>query len=675
MKKYLLSTFAALLAISFCCSSCDSNNGENPVTDKTVTIENFEKDGDKFACIVKNECETYSFVNKVTVPKNYSWKLYNDIEGQQEVVTKTVTLNTGHNNYYLLVLNNIETIGFYTVDIYRNHMYTVYFSTGGGTTIPSQQVEENEYVTQVNDPSKTGYTFDGWDFDLTQKITSNTTVNAKWIANKIKINFDVNGGDALENSTIIVDYDSRVNLPTPHWYGHDFLGWYIGDQKISSGKWNKTEEVTLVAKWEVVEYDFYINTDGGSYKGQEFYSTKITYGENYSLDIPTKTGYTFIKWIKGEEDFPASGTYLVEDYTIITAIWEANSYTLNLDVNSGDQLPTSELQVTFDSYFTLPTPTKTGYNFMGWYNNEELVESGKWSFTSDITLKAHWEAKKIKVNLSHSSSLEGNIIKDYKVKYEKAYNDIVTITYSSNILSDVYIPESTSSHYFAGWFTDSNHTQPFDPNVPLTQTETTLYAKWLSVSGVDLYYCNQGKAISTIAPTLHQSYMRFNTPVSGKYLVTIKPMFTNTTDLSNFCFTVTKESTGIYSDPACNITFNENENEIEKSCEIELIGGKAYYLNGYFSATKHTTVELKYEVSLTLIDKVHCEGTKLVDSLEVTYDSNFNLGIALEKGKRMIGWYTEENGQGVKLTDNKGDSLTPWTYTNIDTVYPYLVNN
>ena len=64
--------------------------------------------------------------------------------------------------------------------------YTVTFNSDGGSEVAPATVEEGEKVTKPTDPTKTGYTFDGWylgetafDFENVA-ITTNVTLTAKW---------------------------------------------------------------------------------------------------------------------------------------------------------------------------------------------------------------------------------------------------------------------------------------------------------------------------------------------------------------------------------------------------------------------------------------------------------------------------------------------------------------
>ena len=64
------------------------------------------------------------------------------------------------------------------------------------------------------------------------------------------------------------------------------------------------------------------------------------------------------------------------------------------------------LIVTYDKAYTLPAnPTKAGYTFAGWQKDgEKFVKGDKYSFTNDITLTAHWEAKTYNLTLNYNDN-------------------------------------------------------------------------------------------------------------------------------------------------------------------------------------------------------------------------------------------------------------------------------
>ena len=60
--------------------------------------------------------------------------------------------------------------------------YTVTFVDGLGNTLKTETVEKGSAATAPEDPTREGYTFDGWDKDF-RTVTSDLTVTAKWKEN------------------------------------------------------------------------------------------------------------------------------------------------------------------------------------------------------------------------------------------------------------------------------------------------------------------------------------------------------------------------------------------------------------------------------------------------------------------------------------------------------------
>ena len=111
---------------------------------------------------------------------------------------------------------------------------------------------------------------------------------------------------------------------------------------------------------------------------------------------PVREGNTFLFWCKdavcGEVFDPETG-----DVSTLYAGWTPNNYTVTFDVNGGDELPTPTRTVTFNTpYGELPTPKRTGFTFLGWFNdkNESVTGSTIVSTPNDHTLHAHWKETK-----------------------------------------------------------------------------------------------------------------------------------------------------------------------------------------------------------------------------------------------------------------------------------------
>ncbi len=102
--------------------------------------------------------------------------------------------------------------------------------------------------------------------------------------------------------------------------------------------------------------------------------------------VPAKKGYTGI-W----ENYTLNNNDIV-----VNAVYTAKTYTLNLDYNGADgENSKKSITATYDQPVVgLPTPTKTGYAFDGWYIGEQKISSStKWQNDAEesYTLIAHYK--------------------------------------------------------------------------------------------------------------------------------------------------------------------------------------------------------------------------------------------------------------------------------------------
>lgn len=420
-------------------------------------------------------------------------------------------------------------------------------------------------------PSKNGYTFGGWyvgnqliNEDTIVKITSDTTIPAKWIANKYKVNLDLGGGSS-DTSELEIDYNSTFgDLPIPSREGYDFDGWYTSDgEKIDPDtKMTEVGNITIVAHWKAKTFNLMYNSNGGSDVNQ---IDIVTYDALYpKLPETTKLGFGFIGWftsLEGNEkisqddivkitkdttlyahwstntfelifnpnggacsltkkdivfgepfgDLPKcsrGGYTFIGWYTTATAgskvtkdnlmkiegltvyaHWEANKYTVTFNANGGNVTETSK-QVTYDSsYGTLPTPTRTGYTFIGWYTSEsggsKIEESTKVSTLVNQTLYARWEANKYTVTFDKLDSRANLSVTSKQYTYDGYFTDLPTPT--------------LTGYTFKGWYTNLDFNKKITSSSKVDITKNiTLYALWQANTYTLTFNANGGSAVNSV---------------------------------------------------------------------------------------------------------------------------------------------------------------------------------
>ena len=159
----------------------------------------------------------------------------------------------------------------YQLKIENNQQYTITYNANGGNGAPSNQTKkhgENITLSSVK-PTKTGYTFTGWNTSSngsgtsyssggTYSNNSNVTLYAQWKANTYTITYNANGGNgAPSNQTKKHGENITLSSVKPTKTGYTFTGWNTssngsGTSYSSGGTYSNNSNVTLYAQWQSV---------------------------------------------------------------------------------------------------------------------------------------------------------------------------------------------------------------------------------------------------------------------------------------------------------------------------------------------------------------------------------------------------------------------------------------
>lgn len=287
--------------------------------------------------------------------------------------------------------------------------------------------------------NKLGYKFLYWKDENGKIITANTMVSetstnklyAIYEANPYKIAYNLNGGVSSNTPTGAV-YDKNIEIEAPtkevtvsiaeNNQGATLVKTsYTGTSLFTGWTGSNLSDTALVNN---------VSWNGTLTKGTTFKNLTSTLNEivtltaNYSetnvtLDIPTKDGYTcgYTDTAAGSIKYTTSIT--VSDNKTIYVKCNPNTYTINFDSDGGTTV--SSKTATYDSKIgTLTNPTKTGYNFAGWYlETESITSESVYKYAKDITLKAKWtEATNTKYTVNY-------YLQTLDKKYDKATESIV----------------------------------------------------------------------------------------------------------------------------------------------------------------------------------------------------------------------------------------------------------
>lgn len=136
-----------------------------------------------------------------------------------------------------------------------------------------------------------------------------------------------------------------------------------------------------------------VDSNGASIETYECVEDSLIF-ENLTV---SRVGYLFEGWYKDdafEQLFSLDGTDAVMPSKSITlyAKWKAHSFNLNFDPNGGTVSETTRLVLCDTPVGELPTPTRTGYTFDGWFtaDGEQITASSSMATAEDITVAAKW---------------------------------------------------------------------------------------------------------------------------------------------------------------------------------------------------------------------------------------------------------------------------------------------
>ena len=320
--------------------------------------------------------------------------------------------------------------------------YTISFDSKGGSTCNNQTAS---------------WTFWGW-YNGSTKVASDTKVTT---ASNHTLTASWNGG--------------TTSLPTPTRTGYTFGGWTTSDGTSVSNSTQFTSNTTLYATWSAGSIEVSFNYNGatgnnGTTKKAVTYNAKygtlpsptraytIAFNSNGGSSCNSQTAtWSFGGWYNGE-------TKVTEDTTVTTA----SNHTLTASWSRGT--------------ITLPTPSKTGYTFAGWYSESSLTNkvSNSTAYTSNKTLYAAWTANTYTVSYNYNGATGGNTETGKTVTYNSTYETLpnptraYTITFNSN--GGSACNNQTATWSFGGWYNGSTKVAA-DTKVT-TAGNHTLSASW-----------------------------------------------------------------------------------------------------------------------------------------------------------------------------------------------------
>lgn len=236
---------------------------------------------------------------------------------------------------------------------YIDFQYTVVFNANGGTGTMSNQTLTYDVPQglKTNTFTKTNYSFAGW--------STSSNGDVVYVDGVTVLNLTTTPGDVINLYAVWTNqyYTARI-------FVMDVLGNYTGSPNVASQKLSAVANSTVTIADEVNKIANIMVEDG----------IEFDYAKDSNGNVITTT------------------TISSDNSTVVYLYFSRVKHTLTYDANGGIVSISS-----FDYYYgyyigdNLPTPTRDGYTFNGWYKEDGTkVLSSTLMEANDMTIYAQW---------------------------------------------------------------------------------------------------------------------------------------------------------------------------------------------------------------------------------------------------------------------------------------------
>lgn len=341
---------------------------------------------------------------------------------------------------FTMPASNLTLTATFTPKNYALNVYSEFPSMGTVSSVTSAAYKSSVTVTAT---PKSGFKFAGW-YDGANLVSQNASYTftmpyyayslmARFTSTDQTVSFNSNGGSAC--SSIKVQYlGTYGKLPIPTKAGYVFQGWqYNGAYVTELTPVTTQSNHTLTAVWTVAGPEFLLIDYGNKY-GKNSWSL-----DNQNVGVlgltsarlgawlpePVKSGYTFKGWsrtenVQGNGDYTDTSRLVTKDTVMnmteqhtLHAGWNENTYTLSFDSNGGTSC--GNMSITYDRSYgytsSLPTPTKSGYTFAGWWTSEldnngigtQIENNTRVQTVANQTLYAKWTQNAVNITVQYDA--------------------------------------------------------------------------------------------------------------------------------------------------------------------------------------------------------------------------------------------------------------------------------
>ena len=519
----------------------------------------------------------------------------------------------------------------------------------------------------LQQPTRPGYDCQGWyaDAALTTPVTTinpasatNHTVYAKWSAAKTytvqwTLNDGTPAGHPAANPNTISSYtveDADVAIAPATRTGYNFLGWFtdaaLTNPAPAALHTMDAENKHYYAKWDSTPISYPVNyvlndtpTTPATNPAVNLTSYTVeTLPSPIAVAQPLRNGYTFLGWY----DNAAFTGIPVTQFSPMDAApktfyakWSnANSYPVNFHLN--DAAPaghpasnpnTVTSYTVLDPDTAIAPATRTGYDFLGWYDNPGFTGAPVTNLHAMDAENKHYYAK-------------WSAAKSYTVQWDM--NDSVpagtsgtnpnTVTSYTVEDPDIAIAAPARSGYtFQGWFDNPTFMgSPVTNLHTMDATDKHYYARWSNPNDYQIYYHAHDTAAH---PATNPNTVTSYNVLSSDF--TLAPA-----TRTGYTFE------GWYADAAYTTPVT--------GLRVQDLEDKNFHMKW--------SPAIVYPITYVMNDKPTSPASAVTPTSYTVEDADFALGIPTRNGATFQGWYDNATFSGSPITTLHTMDAAPKTY-------------
>lgn len=565
------------------------------------------------------------------------------------------------------------TINDNTYDVTYDEAFSLDVLNANGKVFLGYYTLENGQGTKMTDENGLG-------LDVFN-IASDVTLYPYYSLNEYTIKYNVDDNSVSDPEDKVYTVEDEFDLPALTKVGHTFDGWYLnsdytGDKYIYIS--NEYQNLEFYGRFTPNTYSVTVN--GSKYD--------VTYGNSFTLDFEEVFGMKFEGYYTAENgegqkvvasNGVSSNGYSFDENITLYPYYTLVNYTISYETKGG-LLVDNNYEYTYEyninsTEILLPELYIGNGEFIGWYDNEEClgdpITSIPTGSNGDKVFYAKFEYSSFEITYTDYNRIT--------ITYDTLGGNNINSTEMSvgSRLTRPYWNPEKEGYLFTGWYKDRECSDIFlfDENL---YADTTLYAGWYKPT----YQCENTNNLldatkySASYNTITQDLYR-----NSYYKWTFVAPQTKTEMDSSAYSIYYKQSYG------SQIYFQYNISLYNVTQDVEVFAdtydgsnykGQQFIANAGDILTLTITYPMShpsvYESKATFYfgNFAHpYESTTFENSIEVNYGDNFVLPVRTVNGATFMGYFTEANGKGTKVTDEFGASLVAFDFTEPLLVYPF----